>query len=72
MTGLGQRTYNAVTAVLFLVMAALHLLRLVFGWAAQIGGVSMPMWASWLALLVTAALAWFGFRQNLRYRDSAG
>ena len=59
-----QKTYNTITAVLFLVIALLHLLRIIVGWPAQIGGLGIPMWASWLALVVTAALAYFGFRQN--------
>ena len=58
---MAQATYNAVTAALFLVIAVLHLLRIVFGWHAQIGEVAVPMWASWLALLVSGALAYLGF-----------
>jgi len=61
-----QRTYNIVTAVLFLIIAVLHLIRIVFGWPAQIGGLAIPIWASWLALIVTGALAYFGFRQSIR------
>ena len=61
-----QKTYNTITAVLFLVIALLHLLRIIFGWPAQIGGLGIPMWASWLALVVTAALGYLGFRQNAR------
>jgi hypothetical protein len=61
-----QATYNTITAVLFLVIALLHLLRIIFGWPAQIGGLDIPLWASWLALIVTAALAYLGFRQNAR------
>jgi hypothetical protein len=48
----------------FLVMGLLHLLRIIFGWQAEIGGLSIPFWASWLALPVMAALAYFGFMQN--------
>ena len=59
-----QTAYNTITAVLFLAVALLHLLRIIFGWPAQIGGLSIPIWASWLALVVTVALAYFGFRQN--------
>jgi hypothetical protein len=59
-----QKTYNTITAVLFLVIALLHLLRIIFGWPAQIGSLGIPMWASWLALVVSAALAYLGFRQN--------
>ncbi len=61
-----QTAYNTITAVLFLVIALLHLLRIIFGWPAQIGSLEIPLWASWLALVVTAALAYFGFRQNAR------
>jgi hypothetical protein len=61
-----QRTYNAVTGALFLIVALLHLLRIVFGWGAEIGGLGIPIWASWLGLLVAGAFAYFGLRQNLR------
>ncbi len=59
-----QRTYNTLTAVLFLVIGVLHLIRIIFGWPAQIGGLNIPIWVSWLALVVTGALAYFGFRLN--------
>jgi len=59
-----QKTYNTITAVVFLVVALLHLLRIIFGWPAQIGDLSIPLWASWLALIVSGGLAYFGFRQN--------
>ena len=65
-----QKAYNTVTAVLFLVVALLHLLRIILDWPAQIGGLSIPLWASWLAVVVAAALAYFGFRQNARLGTS--
>jgi hypothetical protein len=67
-----QKTYNTITAVLFLVMALLHLLRIVFAWPAEIGSLAIPMWASWLALVVTAALAYCGFGQNMRLGGAKG
>ena len=57
-----QRTYNILTASLFLIVAVLHLLRLAFGWPARIGALDIPQWASWLALAITGGLAYFGFR----------
>ena len=57
-----QRTYNIVTATLFLIIAVLHLLRVILGWPARIGGLDIPLWASWLAILVSGGLAYFGFR----------
>jgi len=66
-----QRPYNIVTASLFLIIAVLHLLRIIFGWPARIGGLDIPLWLSWVALLVTGALAWFGFRRWRRRRRPA-
>ena len=70
MSALDQRAYNTITAAIFAVIAVLHLLRIIFGWPAQIGGLDIPLWASWLALVVTGALAYFGFRQNVRRRGN--
>jgi hypothetical protein len=64
-TGVGQRSYNAITAALFLIVAVLHLLRIVFGWTAEIGGLAIPMWVSWLGLIVAGALAYSGFRLTI-------
>jgi len=61
-----KKAYNTLTAVLFLVIGMTHLLRIIFGWSAQIGGLDIPVWVSWLALVVFGALAYFGFRQNIR------
>jgi hypothetical protein len=53
-----------VTATLFLVVAIIHLLRIIFGWSVEIGGLSIPFWASWLGVLVAGALAYLGFTQR--------
>jgi hypothetical protein len=50
-----------VSAAIFSLVALLHLARVVFGWSAVIGGWSVPMWLSWIALIVAGALAYFGF-----------
>ena len=72
MSALDQRTYNTLTAALFLIIAVAHLLRIIFGWPAQIGGLDIPVWVSWVALVVAGALAYFGFRQNTRPGDIEG
>jgi hypothetical protein len=63
-----QRAYNIVTAVLFLIVAALHLVRVILGWPARIGGLDIPLWASWLAILVTGGFAYCGFRLSASAR----
>lgn len=54
--------YAKVTAVLFLVLFVGHLLRLIYGWSLQIAGVDIPMWPSWVAMIVAGFLSAFGFR----------
>jgi hypothetical protein len=61
---MNRNIYLTVTATLFLGMAIVHLLRIILGWQAEIGGVNIPFWVSWLAVPVTGALAYFGFRQH--------
>ena len=53
------RTYVVISAVFFGLVALIHLLRAVNGWAFEVGPVSVPVGASWVAFVVTAALcAW--------------
>lgn len=59
---MSRKKYCLVTAIIFAVIALLHLARLGFGWTAVLGGWSVPMWLSWLALAISAFLAWTGFR----------
>jgi uncharacterized protein involved in cysteine biosynthesis len=61
---LSRKIYMPVTATLFLVVAIMHLLRIIFGWQVEIGGLSIPFWVSWLGVLVAGALAYFGFTQR--------
>ena len=61
---MNRKTYMTVTATLFLIIGIVHLLRIIFGWQAEIGGLDIPFWVSWLALPVAGALAYFGFTQN--------
>ena len=60
---LNRKTYMTVTATLFLVVAIMHLLRIIFGWQVEIDVVSIPFWVSWLGVLVAGALAYLGFTQ---------
>ena len=61
-----QKTYFLVTGVIFLAIAVLHALRLVYGWEAVIGGWAVPMWFSWLGVVITLFLAFQGFRLRMK------
>lgn len=59
-----QKTYLTTAAVIFLIIAVLHLLRVLLSWSAIIGGWQVPMWLSWAALIVAGYLAYAGFKLN--------
>lgn len=56
------RSYLAVSASLFGIVAVAHLMRLLFQWPFVVGGWSVPAWISVLGMLVPGALAWWGVR----------
>jgi len=65
---MNRKNYCLVTAFVFSVIGLLHLLRIVLGWEAVVGDWSIPMGLSWLAMIVTVVLAYFGFKHGLTAR----
>jgi hypothetical protein len=63
---MSQKTYLKAAGLIFLLIAALHLLRLVFGWEAVFEGWIVPQWVSAVALAVVGYLAYEGFRLSRR------
>jgi uncharacterized membrane protein len=59
---MNQRAFNLTAGLIFLVIAILQLLRIVFDWSVIIGGWDVPEWVSWVAFLVAGFLAYEGFR----------
>jgi len=59
---MSQKSYCAVTGIVFLVIAFLHLLRIIFGWSPVVDGWAVPMWLSWVALVVAGWLGYDGLR----------
>jgi uncharacterized membrane protein len=57
-----QRTFSLVTAVLFFLIALLHAVRLLRGWQVTIEGAVVPIWISWIGLVIAVYLAYQGFR----------
>ena len=58
---MNAKSYFLVTAILFSVICLLQLTRIALGWEAVIQGWRVPMWISWLVVVATAVLAFFGF-----------
>ncbi len=59
-----QKTFLLEAGVIFTVIAGLHLLRILLGWDAVIGGWHLPLWLSWLALAVSGFLGYTAFTLN--------
>ncbi len=59
---MSDRMFSAAAAVIFLLIAVLHALRIVFGMEAVLEGWALPMWVSWMAALIAPYLASQGFR----------
>ena len=57
-----QKTFCMVAGIIFLLMTLLHIARLLFGWPVAVGNAVMPMWISWIALVIAAYLAYQGFK----------
>jgi hypothetical protein len=54
-------SYVRASAVVFLVVGLVHLLRAVQGWPVQLGTWTVPVWPSVLAFVLSGALATWGF-----------
>lgn len=63
---MSRKSYIIVTAVFFLIVAFLHLLRLIIGWEITMEGWSVPRWLNFIALIITGYLAYEGFRLSRR------
>ncbi|MBP9817035.1 MAG: hypothetical protein KBD05_03345 [Candidatus Pacebacteria bacterium] len=56
-----RKTYYQVTSLVFLIVAVLHAMRLLYGWEAVVAGVTVPLWVSWAAVLIAGYLSYRGF-----------
>ncbi|MBI2278610.1 MAG: hypothetical protein HYU81_00940 [Candidatus Brennerbacteria bacterium] len=61
---MSHRSFARAAGVVFAFVFIVHLLRLVLGWEAVIGGVVIPMWVSGLGLIIAGILGYYGFRHQ--------
>ncbi len=57
-----HKTFLTVSGTIFGIMALLHLLRILSGWPARIGTYDVPMWPSWVAVVLAGYLTFSAFR----------
>jgi hypothetical protein len=51
-----------VTGTIFALIALVHLWRALQGWPANIGGWDVPLWLSWIAVVVAGYLSYASFK----------
>ena len=61
-----QKAFLFVAGAIFALVALLHLLRIYMGWPLVIGSWTVPMWLSWVGLVVAGGLNYFGLRLAAR------
>ncbi len=54
---MSEKNYLLISATIFTLVALLHFVRLFTHWSFQIGAVTVPLWGSWLGLLIGATLS---------------
>ena len=61
-----QKIFTIVAGAIFALVALVHVLRILMGWPAVIGDWTVPMWVSWIGLVVTGGLSYFGLSLGMR------
>jgi len=64
-----MKLFTMISAVIFAVMAVAHVLRLIFGWVVMVDGITVPIWVSAAAALITAGLSLMLFLEARRQSD---
>jgi hypothetical protein len=59
-----MKPFAALAVLVFSLVALLQLLRVFFGWEVTVNGFLIPLWASVIACLVAAALAFALWRET--------
>ena len=57
---LDQKTFVLLAGVVFAIVALAHLLRIFMGWPIVIDTWTVPMWLSWIALVIAGGLGFYG------------
>jgi len=59
-----MKPFTAIASILFVLIALAHLVRLLSGAEILVNGELIPMWASAIAPVISAGLAWMLWREG--------
>ncbi len=58
-----MKPFTNLAIAIFILIAVVHLLRLILSWEATVNSVVIPMWVSVMGLLIAGGLAYFLWRE---------
>ncbi|MGH7141155.1 MAG: hypothetical protein ACREGH_00780 [Minisyncoccia bacterium] len=67
---LRERTYTLVAGILFTIVALAHFIRIFTGAEFSIFGWTVPLWLSWIGVIVTTYLAYMSFHLTVRLKPA--
>ncbi len=53
-----------IAAIIFGIVAIIHLLRIIFSWEAVIGSFNVPLYFSYIAVVVAGYLCWAMYKAS--------
>lgn len=56
-----ERGLLKIVGLAFLIVALLHLVRIAFGWNLILGETTIPLWLSWLGVIIPGYLSYSSF-----------
>ena len=60
---MNRKPFSILAVFVFVIVAVLHVVRLVFGWEVVINGAKIPMWVSPLGMVIAGVLAFGVLRE---------
>jgi hypothetical protein len=67
---MNEKNYLLISAIVFAIVAVLHLIRAIAHWSVQVGTMSFPVWGSWLAVLFAVGLCVWALRLRTTWRQT--
>ena len=58
-----MKPFTAISVIVFSLVALLQLIRMALGWEVVVNGLAIPIWASGIAFVVAAGLAFMLWRE---------
>jgi len=62
---MNAKTYSTIVATVFFVVAIAHITRIVFGWDVVFAGALIPMWMSYIGVIIAGGLSYLGYQTKV-------